>query len=274
MISREKFIEILPSLHAACIQAGEIQMKYHKKEINITTKSNSTPVTQVDIDSNTILSNMIRELTPDLAIISEEDYEGQEKHKTFWIVDPLDGTRNYLDKGDGFCICISLIHQDYPILGMIYSPMSNYFYYAYKNYGAYLVKGSDNPVKIMTSKMSTLNNSVYTSVSIHKSILEQISNHVRNVLFIKLSSALKFAAISSGKGCFYPRLGPTHEWDTAAGQCLIEEAGGTVVDRHMNRLKYNKNLNFLNDEFFVIADPGYDWKSVIDSIISARKPIN
>ena len=73
MISREKFIEILPSLYAACIQAGEIQKKYHKKKISITTKSNSTPVTQVDIDSNIILSNMIRELTPDLAIISEED---------------------------------------------------------------------------------------------------------------------------------------------------------------------------------------------------------
>jgi 3'(2'), 5'-bisphosphate nucleotidase len=119
--------------------------------------------------------------------------------------------------------------------------------------------------------MSSERNNVYTSISINKSILDQISIHVGNVLFVKLASALKFGAIASGEGCFYPRLGPTHEWDTAAGQCLIEEAGGSVVDKNMERLKYNKNSKFLNDEFFVIADPTFDWKLVIDNIIFERK---
>ena len=122
--------------------------------------------------------------------------------------------------------------------------------------------------------MSSENKNVYTSISINKDILKQISNSVKDVLFIKLPSALKFGAIASGDGCFYPRLGPTHEWDTAAGQCLIEEAGGAVVDKNMNRLEYNKNSNFLNNEFFVIADPSYDWKSVIDNIIYVRKLTN
>ena len=271
MISNSKFLSILPLLHKACMQAGEMQKKYHKTNIHISTKSNKTPVTQVDIDSNIIISKMLKELTPEIPIISEEDYEGQEKHKLFWIVDPLDGTRNYLDEGDSFCICISLIQDCYPILGIIYSPMSKYFYYAYVNHGAYVIKKSRRAIKISTSKMSNVSNNVYTSMSIHKSILEQISKHIENVLFVELASALKFGAIASGDGCFYPRLGPTHEWDTAAGQCLIEEAGGSVVDKYMNRLKYNKNQNFLNNEFFVIADPSYDWKSVIDNIISARK---
>ena len=274
MISRSKFTDILPALHKICKEAGTMQKKFHKTDINVSTKLNKTPVTQIDIDSNIIITKSLKNLTPDIPIISEEDYEGQQKHKSFWIVDPLDGTRNYLDNGSNFCICISLINNEYPILGIIYSPMSDYFYYAYQNYGAYVIKGLGNPVKISTSKMSSENKNVYTSISINKDILKQISNSVKDVLFIKLPSALKFGAIASGDGCFYPRLGPTHEWDTAAGQCLIEEAGGAVVDKNMNRLEYNKNSNFLNNEFFVIADPSYDWKSVIDNIIYVRKLTN
>ena len=271
MISNSKFMEILPSLQEACIEAGKLQKKYHKTDIDIATKSNKTPVTKIDIDSNIIISDSLKKITPEIPIISEEDYEGQDKHDSFWIVDPLDGTRNYIDKGNNFCICISLIKGSYPILGIIYSPMQDYFYYAYQGCGAFLAKGSQNPIRITTSKMSSERNNVYTSISINKSILDQISIHVGNVLFVKLASALKFGAIASGEGCFYPRLGPTHEWDTAAGQCLIEEAGGSVVDKNMERLKYNKNSKFLNDEFFVIADPTFDWKLVIDNIIFERK---
>jgi len=271
MISNSEFLEMLPSLQEACIKAGELQKKYHKTDIDIATKSNKTPVTKIDIDSNIIISDSLKKITPEIPIISEEDYEGQDKHDSFWIVDPLDGTRNYIDKGNNFCICISLIKESYPILGIIYSPIQDYFYYAYQDCGAFLVKGSESPIRIRTSKMSSERNNVYTSISINKSILDQISIHVGNVLFVKLASALKFGAIASGEGCFYPRLGPTHEWDTAAGQCLIEEAGGSVVDKNMERLKYNKNSKFLNDEFFVIADPTFDWKLVIDNIIFERK---
>ena len=271
MISNSEFLEILPSLHEACIKAGELQKKYHKTDIDIATKSNKTPVTKIDIDSNIIISDSLKKITPEIPIISEEDYEGQDKHDSFWIVDPLDGTRDYIDKGNNFCICISLIKESYPILGIIYSPIQDYFYYAYQGFGSFLIKGSEKPIRIRTSKMSNERNNIYTSISINKRTLDQISIHVENALFVKLASALKFGAIASGEGCFYPRLGPTHEWDTAAGQCLIEEAGGSVVDKNMDRLKYNKNSKFLNDEFFVIADPTFDWKSVIDNIIFARK---
>ena len=143
--------------------------------------------------------------------------------------------------------------------------MSGNFYYAYKNEGAYLIRRENSPIGIMTKKVSDSDEiQIFTSIAINKNILQKISDKIKNVLFTPLSSALKFGAIASGEGSFYPRLGPTHEWDTAAGQCLIEEAGGIVVDRNMNRLKYNKNSNFLNEEFFVIGDPSYDWKPVID----------
>ena len=100
MISIEKFLDILSILHQTCMRAGEMQKSYHKTDILVSTKSNKTPVTQIDIDSNIIISKMLYELTPEIPIISEEDYEGQDKHQSFWIVDPLDGTSNYLNKGN------------------------------------------------------------------------------------------------------------------------------------------------------------------------------
>lgn len=272
MIGYKHFMEILPSIHKICIEAGDLQKKYHKTKIDVSTKSNKTPVTKIDLDSNSIILKSLSELTPDIPIISEEEYDKQKKYDYFWIVDPLDGTRDYLNSGNNFCICISLIDKKFPILGIIYSPITEDFYYAYKNYGSYLMKGHNDAIKIMTKKMSlSKKNNIYTSISINENVLKEISYNVDNAIFIPLASALKFGAIASGQGCFYPRLGPTHEWDTAAGQCLIEEAGGAVVDKFMNRLEYNKNENFLNEEFFVIADTSYNWKKIIDNIIYARK---
>ena len=109
-------------------------------------------------------------------------------------------------------------------------------------------------------------NKIFTSSSIREKVLEVLAGSIINYEFIKKSSALKFGNIASGAGCFYPRLGPTHEWDTAAGQILVEEAGGIVVDKFMSPLRYNKNKTFLNKEFFVISDPDYDWEPIVNAI--------
>ena len=107
---------------------------------------------------------------------------------------------------------------------------------------------------------------IYTSCSMNEKKLNLLISKIPNAKINKFSSALKFAAIASGDGCFYPRLGPTHEWDTAAGQCIVEEAGGVVVDKHMSRFRYNKNDTYLNQEFFVIADSEFNWKTIINQL--------
>ena len=96
--------------------------------------------------------------------------------------------------------------------------------------------------------------------------LDLITKRFTSPKIKKMSSALKFGLIATGEGDFYPRLGPTHEWDTAAGQCIIEEAGGSVVDKNMSRLKYCKNKTYLNNEFFAIGDKSYDWSDLIKSL--------
>ena len=266
-MKHKKFLELLPELYDICKITGTLQVKHHKTDILFKNKSNQTPVTEVDIQSSLIIINGLKKITPGIAIVSEEDYDDSLSYDYFWLIDPLDGTRNYINKGDNFCICISLIADEKPVLGIIYSPISGDFYYSFKDHGSYLLKKDTEPLKIFTNKMSiTEPNKVFTSTSIRESVLNTLSDSIENYEFITKSSALKFGNIASGDGCFYPRLGPTHEWDTAAGQILVEEAGGIVVDKFMKPLRYNKNRTFINEEFFVIADQDYDWKSIINTI--------
>lgn len=267
IINYKKFLEILPKIYEICLKTGEFQVKHHKKDILFKNKSNKTPVTEIDIESSSFITEGLKKLLPNIGIISEEDYDESTSYDNFWLIDPLDGTRNYINKGESFCICIALVSNRKPILGIIYSPISKDFYYSFKGHGSYLQKYNLEPYRIFTNKMSkTVANKIYTSSSIRDSVLEILSKKIINYEFIKQSSALKFGNIAAGIGCFYPRLGPTHEWDTAAGQILVEEAGGIVVDKFMKPLRYNKNKTFINKEFFVIADKDYDWKSIIKTI--------
>ena len=126
-INYKKFLELLPSLHEICKVTGELQVKHHKTNIIFSTKSNQTPVTEIDIQSSLIITNGLKKLTPDIPIVSEEDYDDTLTYDYFWLVDPLDGTRDYINNGDNFCICISLISDNLPVLGIIYSPISKDF---------------------------------------------------------------------------------------------------------------------------------------------------
>ena len=148
-----------------------------------------------------------------------------------------------------------------------------------KNFGEVLFLCIENPgfsgqkfneeaIKMKTSKLTFEGiKNIYTSTSIKSVIIKNLTENLNNVEIIRYSSALKFGFIANGKGCFYPRIGPTHEWDTASGQCIIEEAGGIVVDKLMKRLQYNKNSEYLNKEFFVIGDPNFEWARIINMII-------
>ena len=115
IINHKKFLELLPSLHNICKVTAELQIKHHKKNIIFSTKSNQTPVTEVDIQSSLIITNGLKSLTPEIPIVSEEDYDDTLTYDYFWLVDPLDGTRDYINNGNNFCICISLISDNLPI---------------------------------------------------------------------------------------------------------------------------------------------------------------
>ena len=265
---KENFIKFLPDLISICEQAADLQIKYHKTKINISKKHDKTPVTEIDIASSKIITMGLKSMTPEIKVISEEYYSGADKSGYFWLVDPLDGTNNYINNGSQFCINIALIKDNFPILGLIYSPITKDLYYAFENFGSYYKKFNEEPIKMRTSKLTFEGiKNIYASTSIKSVIIKNLTENLNNVEIIRYSSALKFGFIANGKGCFYPRIGPTHEWDTASGQCIIEEAGGIVVDKLMKRLQYNKNSEYLNKEFFVIGDPNFEWARIINMII-------
>ena len=256
----------IPELINICKEVSSLQLKFHKTNIEYTSKENNTPVTEIDIESNNIITKSIKNFSNEVSIISEENYQGIHTGSCFWMIDPLDGTRNYINKGNQFCINIAFIKNNYPIFGMIYSPIEQKVFYAIEGKGSFVMELNKKPTQIYVNKINSNLINIYTSSSMNEKKLNFLINEIPNVKINKLSSALKFTTIASGNGCFYPRLGPTHEWDTAAGQCIVEEAGGAVVDKYMSRFKYNKNDTYLNQEFFVIADSMFDWKDIINQL--------
>jgi 3'(2'), 5'-bisphosphate nucleotidase len=256
----------IPKLINICEEVGNLQLKFHKTKIEYTSKENNTPVTDIDIKSSNIITKKIKDFSNEIPIISEENYQGINIDSCFWIIDPLDGTRNYINEGNQFCINIAFVKNNYPIFGMIYSPIEKKVFYAIEGQGSFLKEENKEPALININKMNSNLVNIYTSCSMNEKKLNLLISKIPNAKINKFSSALKFAAIASGDGCFYPRLGPTHEWDTAAGQCIVEEAGGIVVDKNMSRFRYNKNDTYLNKEFFVIADPKFNWKTIINQL--------
>ena len=271
-MNKNEFLLITPELLKLAKKTGQYQMEYHKKTVKFKVKDDKTPVTEIDINSSNMIKNILQKIIPGVPVISEEDQPTTNNADYFWIIDPLDGTKNYLKGNDHFCINIALISNKEPILGLIYSPKFNLAFTGFKDYKAtkHIHKeGNFSNIEIKTGKVSPEEKViVYTSSSIPTDTYKKLENQFNNIEINTISSALKFGYIACGQGSFYPRLGPTYEWDTAAGQCIIEAAGGLVVDKFMKRLSYNKNPGYLNGEFFVIGDPLYDWSKIVSLITS------
>ena len=173
---KENFIKFLPDLIFICEQAADLQIKYHKTKINISKKHDKTPVTEIDIASSKIITMGLKSMTPEIKVISEEHYSGVDKSDYFWLVDPLDGTNNYINNGSQFCINIALIKDNFPILGLIYSPITKDLYYAFENFGSYYKKFNEEPIKMKTSKLTFEGiKNIYTSTSIKSVIIKNLT---------------------------------------------------------------------------------------------------
>ncbi len=228
--------------------AGDAIMRhYHtisKTDINY--KSDNSPVTAADLDSNSIVKEGLLRLFPDIPVISEEDdlppYQVRKTFQYNWILDPLDGTKEFLAKTGEFCINLALIHHRKPVAGYIYLPAKEKLYYAYAGKGSYewTPEGS---VKLNCSKFGLQD--VGLKVVVSRSHMDPLTRfeieRLRQPQKIALGSALKFISIASGEADYYPRMIHIMEWDTAAGQILIEEAGGKLEDALTGKpLEYNK----------------------------------
>jgi len=262
-------------------RAGEAILEVYDSDFAVEQKDDKSPLTLADKRSHEIIENVLEQTVTannsTVPILSEEGkeipYDERIKWEYFWLVDPLDGTKEFIKRNGEFTVNIALIHKHKPVLGIIYIPVKDVFYFAAINFGAYKLENSG----ILTENLSIeelidksqklpLNSNDKTTLTVigsrsHTSeefteFVKQLNQKHENVEFISSGSSLKLCLVAEGKADVYPRFGPTMEWDTAAGQAIVEQAKCTVMEAETNEpLNYNKS-NLLNP-FFIVSGQGF-----------------
>ena len=248
--------ELLTKLLKLSTQAGEIIMDFRKKTPDYLIKDDNTPLTQADKASHEFLLNELAKLTPNTPILSEESshipFSIRESWEEYWLIDPLDGTRDFIDGSPDFCISIALIKNHYPDFGLIYSPFDKVHYYRL-NQGPSIKLVNKQTQKILTSKPKRWEKIVVGRYSINNKNLKEHLKLKTNFETFKLGSALKFCLIAEGVYHYYPKFGRCSEWDTAAGICILEGSGGRVVDLENKALKFNLTDDIISPSFIATA---------------------
>ena len=259
--------ELLSIAIIASVKAGEAIMKVYSNKIDVVYKEDESPLTLADKNANKIINKYL--VKSKIPIISEENkiltYEERKNWKQCWIVDPLDGTKEFIKRNGEFTVNIALIKNNKPIIGVIYVPVSKTLYFtsdnSSKSYKALLKTNTiiideifNNAVQIFPNQK---NNNILRIVGSRSHLNDTTKNYISKIekknktRIVSKGSSLKFCLVAEGEAEIYPRFAPTMEWDTAAGQAICEAVGVKVIDVTTNQpLKYNKQ-NLLNPHFLV-----------------------
>lgn len=263
--------DLLPAVIQLAHEAGTAIMQVYRSDFAVEHKDDHSPLTEADLAAQRVISRGLRDLCPELSLISEEcelaPYAERRQWQRYWLVDPLDGTREFVKRNDEFSINIALIDQGQPVLGVVYAPALDLCYYANRQ-GAYKQQGGMPPQRIHARPLD-LGNITIAASRAHpgqkiQAMLRHISSQHGAPQVINMGSSLKICLVAEGKADMYPRLGLTAEWDTAAAQCILEQAGGMLVDRHGLRLYYNRKDTILNPEFFARGATAHDWNQYLE----------
>ena len=260
MLSKENLLKIVN----ISVDAGEVILNYYNENVDVIYKDDESPLTKADLASHKIITDSIKKITPDIPILSEEefiDWKIRKKWKKYWLIDPLDGTKEFIKKNDEFTVNIALIENNRPILGVIYTPALNELFYSIKNFGSYkiLTKKKLNTLKeakrISINKKKSNKVKIVGSRSHSNPILEKwVNKNFNEFDILQKGSSLKFCLIAEGSADIYPRFGPTSEWDIAAGHVILEEAGGKLKSIDNKEILYNEKENILNPDFFAYSN--------------------
>lgn len=224
-----KFSKDLLSVVEIAEQAGKIVLQYYQNtDLNIELKSDESPVTRADRESSEFIVSQLQVFSTDIPIISEEDeipdWKERSNWSSFWLVDPLDGTKDFIRGGKDFCINIALIQEGVPVLGVIHDPLGDCSYLAEKSFGSWK-KVTNNYEKIFSSERKLDQPlRLLVSRSHELKIPEELSSRIQIEKTIRRGSALKFCTLSEGEADLYLRFGPCMEWDVAAGDCLFRNS--------------------------------------------------
>jgi len=239
------------------VKAGDVILEIYEKTVEVEYKEDKSPLTEADRASHDIIDAGLKKLYPDIPVLSEEGksipFETRKEWERFWLVDPLDGTKEFIKRNGEFTVNIALLDGNRPIMGVIYVPVQDILYYASDGSGAWKREGNAAPERIHVKEKMNDGLVVVQSRSHPSDELQRYLEKLNVKESMARGSSLKLCAVAEGRADIYPRLGPTWEWDTAAGYCIVVEAGGHVVYKDRTPLQYNKEI-IKNDHFIVVSD--------------------
>ena len=237
------------------IIAGQKIMEIYKKDFDIEYKDDDSPLTEADKKSNKIIVKGLIKEFPEYAILSEESHDDFKRIKNdwCWIVDPLDGTKEFIKKNGEFTVNIALSYKKRPVVGVIYVPVKDKLYFASKDKGAYLLNSSKKKKKIEVS--DKINNITLVMSRSHASdFVKNIIKKKKVTQTKRAGSSLKGCMVAEGEAEVYYRYNPTMEWDTAAMQCIVEEAGGIFKQLDDSEMLYNREDSKNRKGFYILND--------------------
>ena len=255
--------KLLLDICNVAIQAGNEILNFYDNDIEVTHKEDLSPLTKADLASNKIILESLSNLNSNIPILSEEslvDWSIRKNWKKYWLVDPLDGTKEFIKKNGEFTVNIALVENNNPTLGVIYVPAKSLLYLAEKNKGSFksntkdILENLDGIQKIVVSDKTNRTRIIGSRSHSNATFDNWVKEKFPNADIVQAGSSLKFCLIAEGKADIYPRFGPTSEWDIAAGHMIVNEAGGKIRTFQNDSIKYNTKENIINPEFYAIGN--------------------
>ena len=258
-------------------EAGAAIMEvYGEEDFGVETKSDDSPLTRADLAAHHVIVDALRAGAPDIPILSEESdaisFSERSRWDRYFLVDPLDGTKEFISRNGEFTVNIALIESGVPTLGVVYVPVRDVLYAGDQQAGKATVTRHGKAVAIRTRTFSPEKEVIVVASRRHggealQACMSVLREKFASIETTSMGSSLKLCLVAEGAADFYPRLAPTSEWDTAAAQAVVEAAGGRVVDTALRPLRYNTREDLLNPFFYAIGDPEYDWDSTLSEVL-------
>ena len=257
--------EVRDGVIAVAEAAAADILEVYARDFDVERKQDSTPLTEADLAAHHRIVAGLAALTPEIPVLSEESAEAcfqlRKQWSRYWLVDPLDGTREFVKKNGEFSVNIALIEDGVAVFGVIQQPVTGRIWHGAPGRGAFRrEQGVDVAIHVRQPAHAPLR--IAASRSHRDARTEAVTARFANAEVVGLGSSLKFCRIAEGGIDLYPRFGPTSEWDTAAGQAILEAAGGVVIDPQGRPFRYNQRDTLLNGDFFASGDPALARKAM------------
>jgi 3'(2'), 5'-bisphosphate nucleotidase len=266
-VSDDLPVALLSSIAELARRAGDKILEVYGQAVQVTHKADASPLTIADLRAHKVITDGLASLTPQLPVLSEEasdiPYAVRKTWTRYWLVDPLDGTKEFLSRNGEFTVNIALIDNHVPILGVVYVPTQHTVYMGSRTGGAFrqIAEQSAQPIHVCETPPPVLR--IVGSRSHRGADDEKHLSPLQPYELVGIGSSLKFCLIAEGSADFYPRFGPTSEWDTAAAQAVVNAAGGAVIEVDGTPLRYNTRDSLLNPHFLVFGARTRDWRKVL-----------